>query len=150
MNVTEQGEWYSWLPCSICLKFRYKKCDCESGVIVLLVLLEGSVMMKRNQEPRVPDEASWRMKVSTPQGLGARHTLGSDSAGRITPDISVIDHSVDDIFIHGASTLSDLFKKQELISSEINSSLTKLCVQLKADSQETCWAGSCQKYIGCR
>ena len=42
---------------------------------------------------------------------------------------------MDDIFIHGASTLSNLFKKQELISNEINSSLTELCVQLKADSQ---------------
>ena len=96
--------------------------------------------MKRNKELRVPGECKdWSLKVSTPQGLGARHTLGSGSAGRMaSPNLSEIisrDHSVDDIFIHGASTLCDLFKKQELISSEINSSLTELCVQLKADSQ---------------
>ena len=66
--------------------------------------------MRRNKEPRVPGEYSdWNLRVSTPQGLGARPTSSSSSsgsAGRMaSPNLSEIisrDHSVDDIFVHGA------------------------------------------------
>ena len=99
--------------------------------------------MRRNKELCVPGEYSdWNLRVSTPQGLGARPTQSSSSgsAGRMaSPNLSEIistrDHSVDDIFVNGASTLCSLFKEQEFISHQINSSLTELCVQLKADSQ---------------
>ena len=75
--------------------------------------------MRRNKEPRVPDKYSdWNLKVSTPQGLGARPTQSSSgSAGRMaSPNLSEIistrDHSVDDIFVNGASTLSIVVKEQ--------------------------------------
>ena len=105
MTVGGQGEGTrtlgnKWLPCSTCVQLL-KSLIVVRSVLCYIVLREVSEKMKRSQEPRMPDEASWRV-VSTPQSLGARNTLGSDSAaGRITPDISVMD-SVDEIFVHDA------------------------------------------------
>ena len=91
--------------------------------------------MRRNKELRVPGEYSeWNLRMSTPQGLGARPTLSSSgSAGRMaSPTLSEItstrNQDVDDIFVSGASTLCSLFKEQEFISHQINSSLTELFV----------------------
>ena len=90
------------------------------------MLLEVSKKMKRSQEPRMPSMASWRVgnpDPSTPQSL-VENTLGSNpAAGRVTPEISVIDSDKSVLFVNDASTLSDLFRRQGIISSEITSAV---------------------------
>ena len=54
---------------------------------------------------------------STPQSL-VENTLGSNpAAGRVTPEVSVSDSEKSVLFVNDA--LSDLFRRQEIINSEI-------------------------------
>ena len=81
-----------------------------ASILCCIVLLEVSRKMKRNQEPRMPSMASWRVgnpDPSTPQSL-VENTLGSNpAAGRVTPEISVSDSEKSVLFVN--DTLSDLF-----------------------------------------
>ena len=91
----------------------------------------------------MPSMASWRVvnpDPSTPQGLGMRNTLDKgisvmDSGNTLDKGISVIDSDKSVLFVNDASTLSDLFRRQEIINSVIKYSLQELCGQLRADSQ---------------
>ena len=89
----------------------------------------SQIRVNREYEPR----------VSTPKDFGTRPTqsIGSSACEIASPSSEIASprdqEDVDDIFISGASTLCSLFKEQELISHQINSSLTDLCVQLVAD-----------------
>ena len=67
------------------------------------------------------------MRVSTPRDCGMLPTQVKREI------VSPRDQGVDDLFIRGATTLCTLFKEQESITHQINSSLTDLCVQLVAD-----------------
>ena len=110
-----------------------------------------------NKEPRAPGRYTHDLKcnshgsqlqvnreyeprVSTPKDLGTQPTqsIGSSACEIASPKKREIasprdQEDVDDIFISGASTLCTSFNEQELISHQINSSLTDLCVQLVAD-----------------
>ena len=78
--------------------------------------------VRRGYEPYEP------IRVSTPKDCGMLPTQVKCEMG-----VSPTGQGVDDLFIREARQLCTLFKEQELVTHQINSNLTNLCVQLVAD-----------------
>ena len=121
-----------------------EKCD-SSGIMKRSIMDSGISVVRSEDEPRAPGRYIHSLecnnvsqlnqvnreyepiRVSTPKDYGILPT-------QVKREIaSPRDQGVDDLFISGATTLCTLFKEQESISHQINSSLTDLCVQLVAD-----------------
>ena len=90
----------------------------------------SQLQVNREYEPRVSTPKDYGTLPTQSIGSSAKREIASPKKREIA---SPRDQDVDDIFISGASTLCTLFKEQELISHQINSSLTDLGVQLVED-----------------